>query len=81
MPSLSYFFFIPTVAASNFPALILEYFFSPDILVHIFLVPVTLFPGPSIFSDPFYYESWTLVTSVITHILISLVNGQSPCFL
>lgn len=45
----SLFFFIPTVAASNFPALILEYFFSPDILIHIFLVRLTLFPRPANF--------------------------------
>lgn len=53
----SLFFFIPNVVANNFPALILEYFFSPDILIPILLIRLTLFPGPANFSDPFYYKS------------------------
>lgn len=59
MPSHSCIFFISTVTASNFPALIVEYFFSPDILVHIFPVPLTVFPL-SVFQTFLIFLIWVI---------------------
>jgi len=75
-PSHSGFFF-PTVTANNSPASIVENFFTPALLAHIFSSSTCTIFGAhfSNFADPFYYDS-----SVTKRILTSQTDGLRPCF-